>query len=89
MGLPIASLMGDGASATKRNVRSFLRSAHSWLADCVACSMTVEDVVDTAHSAIDNLHSWRYNGCLKSIRWDTSAYLAEVFCAGRTSGRIC
>jgi len=50
VGPPIASLMGDGASATKRNVRSFLRGPHSWLVDGAACSMMVKDVLITSQA---------------------------------------
>ena len=48
VGLPIATLMGDSAGATKRGVRSFLRGTHSWAADGVAHSMTVEGVLITS-----------------------------------------
>lgn len=48
VGLPIATLMGDEASATKRKVRGFLRGKHSWVVDGVEQSLTVRDVLDTA-----------------------------------------
>jgi hypothetical protein len=48
VGLPIATLMGEDAGTTKRNVRSFLRGAHSWGADGVAHSLGVEEVLITS-----------------------------------------
>jgi hypothetical protein len=48
VGLPIATLMGEDASTTKRNVRSFVLGAHSQVADGVVHSLTVEEVLITS-----------------------------------------
>ena len=44
VGLPIASLMGDLAAETQRDVRHFLKGTHRWRADRVEYTTTVEDV---------------------------------------------
>ncbi|MCP4542291.1 MAG: ParM/StbA family protein [Chloroflexi bacterium] len=44
VGLPIAALTGDDATATRRAVRGFLRGSHTWLADDVEHTLTVENV---------------------------------------------
>jgi len=48
VGLPIEALTGEDASTTKREVRSFLRGTHSWIADGETHSVTVEDVLITS-----------------------------------------
>ena len=44
VGLPIASLMGDGAGANSRAVRRFLTGTHMWRADGVEHTLTVDSV---------------------------------------------
>ncbi|MCP4536645.1 MAG: ParM/StbA family protein [Chloroflexi bacterium] len=48
VGLPIAALSGDDAAATRRTVRSFLRGSHTWLADGVEHTLTVENATVTS-----------------------------------------
>lgn len=44
VGLPIASLMGDLAQETQRDVQRFLKGTHTWHADGIEYRATVEDV---------------------------------------------
>ena len=48
VGLPVASLMGDGATETQKAVRGFLQGGHKWTVDGVSHELEVESVAITS-----------------------------------------